>query len=177
MVTRRASAPALSSMTKASGDSGGRGSARKESTRAAGGAPPRRRASKASSAPAGPKASTVTPERSLRTRPRTPQSRAARQTNGRMPTPCTVPPMRNRRPGFPFSMSRREEWPGSAEPSSAASGRQAHDLEDGHGRRERLALRRRAVDAPDDVHARHHPAEDRESLSVGIAPAAEVELR
>ena len=88
-------------ISKPSSRSAGIASLRSASTTAAGGRSSRSRRSSTSSAPYGPNASMVTPDASFRTRPAIPSSCASRKTNGRKPTPWTVPVTMMRRPFTP----------------------------------------------------------------------------
>ena len=96
--TRRPPISRLSTMTKSAAGSVGMGVQARSRIRAAGGAEPCSNPTKASSARGDPKASMVTPRESLETRPATPCCRARRYTQGRKPTPCTVPRTSMRRP-------------------------------------------------------------------------------
>src|SRR5688500_16073496 len=58
--------------------------------------------------------------------------------------------------------------------------RELHDLDWrrqalGFGVRRHVGRRRGGLNLPDDIHARHHAAEGRKALAIGIARSAEVE--
>src|SRR5262245_535816 len=113
-------AAALATIEKSSaGSKGIRSSSIRTMTAAAGRAAScDRRSTNVSMASAGPNASIVTPAVSFRTRPVTAVARATRKTQGRKPTPCTMPRTRMRRPasdadaGRPSSKWKTLKLPG-----------------------------------------------------------------
>src|SRR5262245_34058030 len=83
-------------MWKPRSPTGATSSAATRSTTASGGAESASPESRLAIAASSPSASTSTPRASLRTCPASPSSFASRETNGRNPTPCTVPSTRTR---------------------------------------------------------------------------------
>ncbi len=92
---------ALGAMTNPEVSSGGMAAHWIARITAAGGGDVRSLWTNESRAPSDPNASISTPATSFRTRPPTPSSRASLYTQGRNPTPCTVPWISMRRPGMP----------------------------------------------------------------------------